>query len=123
MRKRTKELTENARVLRREMTDSERKLWYNFLKYDEYHWKKQSVIKPYILDFYCAKAKLCLELDGSQHFFEDGLNYDEARTKFLEGLGIKVLRFTNFEVENNFKEVCEAIYNETRKRTPLSQLR
>ena len=67
------------------------------------------MIGNFIADFYCHQAKLVIELDGSQHYEEAGLAYDAERTAFLEGLGLRVLRIPNNEVNNNFRGVCEYI--------------
>lgn len=98
-----------ARALRREMTPQERRLWYDFLR--EYPVKiyKQRIIDSFIVDFYCASAKLVIELDGSQHYDEEGLAYDAMRTKVLEGYGLRVVRFSNQDIVKNFQGVCMAI--------------
>ena len=70
---------------------------------------RQKVMGRYIVDFYCAKAQLVIELDGSQHFEEDGKQYDAERTRYLEQYGVTVIRIPNNEVHRNFKGVCEYI--------------
>ncbi len=70
---------------------------------------RQMVLGNYIVDFYCHKAKLVVEIDGGQHFDDEGLKKDEFRTAWLESQGLIVLRFTNLEVDRNFFEVCERI--------------
>ncbi len=102
-------LLDNARHLRREMTPHERKLWYLFLRNYPIKLYKQRIIGNYIIDFYCASAKLVIELDGSQHYEEQGINYDLKRSAYLESLGLSVLRFTNRDVDRNFRAVCEHI--------------
>ena len=103
-----KNLKQNAVKLRKNMTKQEKHLWYDFLKDYPIKIYKQKVILNYIVDFYCASAKLAIELDGSQHY--DGQeDYDAARTKALNGMGITVLRFSNLEIDTNFKGVCEYI--------------
>ena len=99
----------NARRLRRDMTPWERRLWYMFLRKHPIHIYRQRVIGPYIVDFYCDTAKLAIELDGSQHYMEDEIEYDRARTAYLMRRGIEVLRFPNVEVDRHFPEVCEQI--------------
>ena len=91
------------------MTKEERHLWYDFLKDYPAKFYKQKIVGNYILDFYCEKAKLAIELDGSQHYEEAGQEYDRMRTEYLEHLGIRVLRFTNKDIKQNFRGVCEAI--------------
>ena len=86
---------ETARRLRREMTPHERKLWYLFLRKYPVKIYKQRIIGRFIVDFYCASAKLVVELDGSQHYEPLGMAYDSERSAFLEALGLKVLRFSN----------------------------
>ncbi len=72
---------------------------------------RQRAIGGYIVDFYCSKAKLIVELDGSQHFTEDAIKYDDNRTHVLEVLWFEMLRFTNEQIDHKFKEVCECIDN------------
>ena len=99
-------LKRNAQKLRREMTKEERHLWYDFLKTLPVTVNRQKVIGSYIVDFYCAEAKLIIEVDGSQHFGEQGLAYDEERSNYLRSLGLTILRFTNGEIDHHFKDVC-----------------
>ena len=98
-----------AQKLRREMTKEERHLWYDFLRSLPVTFHRQKVIGSYIVDFYCADAKLVIELDGSQHYDEEGLAYDAMRTKALEGYGLKVIRFSNLDIDKNFEGVCAFI--------------
>ena len=100
---------ETARKLRREMTPHERKLWYLFLRKYPVKIYKQRIIGKFIVDFYCASAKLVIEIDGSQHFEEQGMAYDQERSVFLESLGLKVIRFANSDMDRNFSAVCEQI--------------
>ena len=99
----------NAKTLRKSMTKQERHLWYDFFKKHKYHWYRQRPMGNYILDFYCGTAKLAVELDGSQHYEAEGLEYDEKRTKFLNENGIKVIRFINPDIDRNFEAVCMEI--------------
>lgn len=98
-----------AQKLRRDMTKEERRLWYVFLRQLPITINRQKVIGPYIVDFYCASARLVIELDGSQHFEETGLASDRERDKYLSGLGLRVLRYANADVNRNFTSVCEDI--------------
>ncbi len=98
-----------SRELRREMTKEERHLWYDFLRAYPIRFHRQKAFLHYVVDFYCAKAKMAVELDGGQHFVEDGLSYDENRTHELHQAGIEVLRFSNRDVWENFSGVCEKI--------------
>lgn len=103
------QIRNNAKNLRKNMTKEERHLWYDYLRDYPIRIRRQSVIGPYIVDFYCAAAKLVVELDGSQHYEEASQAYDKARTEYLELLGIHVIRIPNNEVMRNFRGVCEYI--------------
>ena len=104
-----KKLTPNAKTLRKNMTEQERKLWYCFLKDYPVRFLRQKVIDNYIVDFYCSKAFLVIELDGSQHFEETALEYDRARNEALEKRELRIVRIPNSEVNENFAGVCEYI--------------
>ena len=106
IRKSNKNLTKNAKDLRNNMTKEEKHLWYDFLKDYPVKFRRQKVIGKYIVDFYCDKAKLVIELDGSQHFEEKGIKYDEERTAFLLQYDLKVVRIPNNEVNDNFEGIC-----------------
>ena len=110
------ELILRARELRRSMTKEERRLWYGFLRSYPVRFMRQRPVDRYILDFYCAKAHLALELDGSQHYEERGEQYDAKRTKALNALGITILRIPNNEVTRNFAGVCEYVDHEVQLR-------
>ena len=116
---------ENARRLRREMTPHERKLWYLFLRKYPVKIYKQRIIGRFIVDFYCASAKLVIEVDGSQHYEPQGIAYDEERSAFLSALDLAVLRFSNRDIDRNFRGVCEQIdiAIQNRLQGPLSHLR
>ena len=98
-----------ARELRRKMTPQEKKLWYDFLRKYPVKFYKQRIIESFIVDFYCADARLVIELDGSQHYTEQGKAYDEQRTAILEQYGVQVLRFTNLDVDRHLDAVCAQI--------------
>ena len=102
-------LTENARSLRKNMTKEEKHLWYDFLRDYPVRFLKQKVIDQYIADFYCHSAGLVIELDGSQHYSEEGLIKDRIRTSRLESRGLTVLHIPNCEITRNFSGVCEYI--------------
>lgn len=108
MSKRTQ--MEKARFLRKVETDVEKILWEelrgNKLKVK---FRRQHPIDEFVLDFYCPKYKLAIELDGTQHLTKDGKDYDKMRTKYLESKDIKVIRFLNSEIKNNKKEVIKKI--------------
>ncbi len=99
-------LKRNAQKLRREMTPQERRLWYDFLKPLPVTVHRQKVIGNYIVDFYCASAKLAIELDGSQHYEDTGAAADRQRDAELQKLGITVARYSNEDVNRNFDGVC-----------------
>ena len=102
-------LNGRAKELRHEMTPQERKLWYAFLRDYPIKIYKQRVIEFFIVDFYCAEAKLAIELDSSQHYTEQGKCYDKERTAMIEAYGVQVLRFSNREVDSNLAGVCQTI--------------
>jgi very-short-patch-repair endonuclease len=102
-------LTQAARELRKSATRQENHLWYDFLRNFKPRFTRQRIFGNYILDFYCAEAKLAIELDGSQHFELEAMKYDQARTEFLNSYGVKVIRFTNTQIDRNFNAVCETI--------------
>ena len=116
---------ENARRLRREMTPHERKLWYLFLRSYPVKIYKQRIIGRFVVDFYCASARIIIEVDGSQHYEPQGRTYDFERSAFLTALGLEVLRFSNREIDGNFRGVCEQIDStiQNRLQNPLSHLR
>ena len=109
------ELVGNARQLRKNMTAEERILWYQYLRTYPVKFYRQRTMGHYIVDFYCAKARLVVEIDGSQHYEDEGLEYDRARTAYLESLGLKVLRVPNNEIWKNLRGVCEAIDEQVRR--------
>ena len=119
--KHNKALVTNAINLRKNMTKEERHLWYDFLRSYPFKFLRQKILGKYIVDFYCAEAKLIVELDGSQHYEEKEMKYDTERTDYLEQYGIRVLRIPNNEVNQNFSGVCE--YIDLAVRQSLSQLR
>ena len=104
-----KEMKDKAQELRRGATPQENKLWYDYLKHYAVQFRRQKQFARYIVDFYCSSAKLVIEIDGAQHYTEEGIIHDRARTAYLESLGLFVLRFTNHEVENRFEEICARI--------------
>ncbi len=92
-------------------------MWYDFLRYRQENWKRQRAIDGYIVDFFCYSARLVIELDGSQHYTEEGEEYDSIRTEVLERYQLEVMRFLNSEVDRNFDYVCLAIEEKVRERT------
>ena len=112
-----RKLKTNAQMLRKSMTKEEAKLWYQFLCRYPNRFRRQYIIGDYITDFYCHKAKLVIELDGSQHYEPKEKEKDEIRTAYLESVGLKVIRFSNLDVNRNFSSVCEIIDMEVKNRT------
>ena len=98
-----------AQNLRKNATPQENHLWYDFLSKYEIRFQRQKPIDNFIADFYCHKAKLIIEIDGSQHYTEEGKQKDEFRTEILEGYDLKVIRFTNRQINTKFRSVCEYI--------------
>ena len=89
------------------MTPWERKLWYEFLRQYPIRFQRQKAIGNYIVDFYCAKARLVVELDGGGHYTEEQWQKDDLRTKDLEKMNLRVVRICNLDIDRNFKGVCE----------------
>ena len=108
-RKHNSALTNNAKTLRKNMTKEERRLWYDFLRDYPVRFLRQKVIDNYIVDFYCHKARLVIELDGSHHYENEGLLKDKIRTEHIESRGLTMIRIPNNEVNENFDGVCEYI--------------
>ena len=99
-------LIEYARQLRREATRQEKRLWYDFLSKYPIRFQRQKAIWTYIVDFYCHAVRLVIEIDGDQHGEPAAVSYDTQRTAFLERQGLKVIRFTNQEVDTSIDAVC-----------------
>ena len=110
-----------AKQLRKNMTKEERHLWYDFLRNHPARFTRQKVLGKFIVDFYSAKAKLVIELDGSQHYDPQEKEKDDERTAFLQCYGLTVIRIPNNAVSQNFRGVCDYIDNVVNQ--SLSQLR
>jgi len=102
-------MTQLARNLRNNSTRQERKLWYLFLRNFPLRFHRQKAIGVYIVDFYCQKAKLVIEIDGGQHLEQKNQESDQKRTEYFESIGLSVIRFTNLDVDHNFDGVCNVI--------------
>ena len=98
-----------AKQLRRDATPQERRLWYCFLSHYPVRFQRQKAIDEYIADFYCHAARLVIELDGSQHFSDEGMKYDGFRTERLKEHDLQVIRFSNRQIDDDFRAVCEFI--------------
>lgn len=101
-----RKLKARADYLRKHMTQQEWNLWYFYLRNHKLKWYRQRIIDRFIVDFYCHAAKLVIEIDGKQHYTDQGIVYDTERTQVLEGYGLKVLRYTNKQLAYNFQAVC-----------------
>ena len=108
-----------ARQLRKDMTPWERKLWYCFLRTYPVRFHRQKPIGHFIADFYCPKAALIVELDGSGHFEPESIRQDAERTAALEREGLAVIRFPNIDIDKNFEGVCTAIDFEVKNAPPI----
>ena len=106
-----KNLKQRSRQLRKSMTDAERHLWakIRMKQLKGYQFYRQKPIGDYIVDFFCPRAKLVIEVDGSQHFSDEMTEYDRIRNEYLSSLGLRVLRFTNIDVLTHIKSVVESI--------------
>ena len=98
-----------AKDLRKNATPQEKRLWYDFLSKHDVRFQRQKAIDNFIADFYCHKARLIIEIDGSQHYTEEGVQKDTFRTQILEGYDLKVIRVTNYQINTNFEGVCRYI--------------
>ena len=112
-----------AKTLRKNMTPWERKLWYEFLRRYPIRFQRQKAIGNFIVDFYCAKAGLVIELDGGGHYETEHVKRDDERTKALKTLNLRVLRICNLDVVENFYGVCEKIDLEVKKSLPQTASR
>ena len=104
-----KALKPYAQKLRREMTPEEKHLWYQFFKQQGIKAKRQQIIKTYIVDFYIPRARLVIEIDGSQHCEQDARQKDAERDAALDRLGILVLCYSNSDINLRFRDVCADI--------------
>ena len=104
-----KKLVANSQKLRKTMTKEERHLWYDFLKQIPVTVRRQKIFGKYIVDFYIESARIVIELDGSQHYEKEGQRADSERDAYLKELGIRVLRYSNADVNYRFRGVCEDI--------------
>ncbi len=94
-----------ARNGRKNQTPEERRVWYDYLNKVTPRFHRQRIIDSYIVDFYCPKLRVIIEIDGYQHYYEENREYDQKRTEYLERLGFVVLRFDNIEVNKDFEQV------------------
>jgi very-short-patch-repair endonuclease len=106
--------------MRREPTDAERKLWQILRgrRFAGFKSRRQYPICGYILDFYCVRAKLAVELDGSQHGEPEGQDYDARRTQRLSEAGVRIVRFADWELLKNQRAVEDTLYGVLSQREP-----
>lgn len=103
-------ILKRAREMRHPQTAAEATLWGVVRRRNlQYRFRRQHPIDRFIVDFYCAQAKLCIELDGESHLEPEQLEYDLARTEYLESLGYRVIRFNNNDVRYNINTVVDEI--------------
>ena len=121
-RKNNPKLVPFAKQLRKNMTKEEKHLWYDFLRIYPIKYDRQKILGKYIVDFYCASARLVVELDGSQHYNEEGKKYDEQRTAYLEKYQVRVVHISNREIKENFKGICDFIDRVTKERVGTDRL-
>ena len=103
-----------SRKLRKDLTPTERALWSKIRKkqLNNFQFYRQKTIGDYIVDFFCPKSKLIIEIDGGQHHESEQIAKDELRTKYLKSKGFRVLRFTNIEILQNLDSVINKILEE-----------
>ncbi len=121
MRQYKKQILIFSKNLRQHLIMQEQKLWYYLRagRFNRIKFKRQVPIGSYIVDFYCAEKKLAIEVDGGQHADQVVINYDYERSKFIESIGITVIRFWNTDVDNNIEGVLEEIRKVTTSPVPL----
>lgn len=107
------QLLEFAKSMRKNATDAENLMWklLRAKRFMNLKFRRQYVIKPYIVDFYCHEIGLVIELDGSQHGTDDAIEYDAERTQFLEALGLTVVRYWNHDVLGRTDVVLEHLWS------------
>jgi len=110
-----------AKELRKNMTPWELKLWYKFLRNYPIRFQRQKAIGNYIVDFYCAKAQLIIELDGSEHYKDKYILKDKLRAEDLNKMNLRVIRISNLDIYRNFEGVCKFIDNEVRNSPSVVQ--
>ena len=117
-------LPQIARELRRRQTGEEKELWQALRgrRFAGFKFRRQHAVGGHVLDFYCADAKLDLELDGFQHGLPERIRRDEVREKFLAGQGIETLRFWNHQWQRNREGCLLEIWNALQRRTGCVQI-
>jgi very-short-patch-repair endonuclease len=118
----TPEIINRSREMRKEPTEEENKLWHILLKHITPRFVRQKIIGFYIVDFYCPKLKLIVEIDGEQHFFEENAEYEKRREKFLNESGYKMLHFYNIDINKHIRVVEQTILYACRERADEMEL-
>ena len=118
----TPEIINRSREMRKEPTEEENKLWHILLKHITPRFVRQKIIGFYIVDFYCPKLKLIVEIDGEQHFFEENAEYEKRREKFLNESGYKMLHFYNSDINKHIRDVEQTILYACRERADEMEL-
>ena len=118
----TPEIINRSREMRKEPTEEENKLWHILLKHITPRFVRQKIIGFYIVDFYCPKLKLIVEIDGEQHFFEENAEYEKRREKFLNESGYKMLHFYNIDINKHIRDVEQTILYACRERADEMEL-
>jgi len=116
-----KALKPYAQKLRREMTPEEKRLWYQFLNQLPCRAKRQQIISTFIVDFYIPSAGIVIEIDGSQHYEQEAQIRDNERDAALDRLGLLVLRYSNSDINQRFRDVCEDILRQMEPRKNFYQ--
>ena len=106
----THTLVDRARNMRKEPTEEENKLWHIYLKKIRPRFTRQKIIGSYIVDFYCPKLKIVIEIDGVQHYLEENTDYEKRRETYLQNEGYKLLRFYNSDINKELKNTETTIY-------------
>ena len=106
----THTLVDRARDMRKEPTEEENKLWHLYLRKMKPRFVRQKIIGSYIVDFYCPKLKIIIEIDGVQHYLEENVEYEKRRESYLQDKGYKLLRFYNSDINRELKNTETMIY-------------
>ena len=104
-----------AKNLRKNATKQEKHLWYDFLRSYEIKFQRQRTIDDFIVDFYCQKANLIIEIDGNQHYSKEGIEKDKIRTEEINKQGIQIIRIPNKQIDKDFTWICEYLDAEINK--------
>ena len=111
-----KTLVDRSRQMKKNPTEEENKLWHILLKHIKPRFIRQRIFGNYIVDFFCPKLKIIIEVDGEQHYLEENKVYEEKRTAFLENNGYKIIRFYNSDINYQIKDVEHTIIGACKER-------